>query len=76
MAHRMLSFTKDRKVYWGDTLAGTIEPMLTAAGKWGFIPEPGARLVPNGLRAPLYYNKQHELKSRLRRLVHLANVRI
>lgn len=71
----MLSFTAapSRKVYWGDTLAGSIEPVVSAAGDWAFIPEPGAQSVPNALRHRIDYRTQREVKSRLRRVTRLLD---
>lgn len=64
----MLRFTKDRKVYWFDTLAGTIQPMEGSKyTKWGYLPELGADSVPNMLRRPLYYQTQRDIKSALKR---------
>lgn len=70
-----LTFARNlkRKVHWDDTLAGTLEPMKSAAGKWAFIPGFAAN-VPNALRRPVYRRTQREIKSYLRRQVRLADV--
>lgn len=64
----------DRKVHWGDTLAGTIEPMLGYAGKWAYLPsEDGAWKVPNALRECVFFDTQRQIKSTLRRRTRFAD---
>ena len=71
----MLTFTRDRAVYWFDTLAGRIEPMqghkLT---EWGYIPDVLADSVPNVLRRQHYHRTQRDLKQFLARQVRGSKV--
>ena len=71
----MLTFTQNRKVWWGDTLAGEINPSVRKGLPWSYLPNPtAARDVPDGLKEPLfYYRTQREIKSFLKRQTRLAN---
>lgn len=69
----MLTFTKNRTVFWHDTMAGTIEPVITGAGKWAYIPGIDTWDVPNILRRRVDFRTQREIKSYLRRKLRLIN---
>jgi hypothetical protein len=65
-----LTFSRDRKVYWGDTLAGRIEPVISGAGKWAFVPEASAD-VPTMLWTRTTWPLLRDVKSFLRSLIRI-----
>ena len=71
---KLAFYTKrfDRRVLIDDVTVGAINPMLTKAGKWAFLPnynEHGYALtdLPEVLRSPIYFNTIGEIKSYIRR---------
>lgn len=76
MKRYMLQFSKDRKVHWGDQLAGEIMPMPSSdiLGKWKYIPDIDSYRCPLVLRDTCQYPTQHEIKGFLRRALRTINV--
>lgn len=59
----------DRRVLINGITVGAINPMLTKAGKWAFLPDHSADWdsVPEPLRHPIYFNTIGDIKSYIRR---------
>ena len=60
----------DRRVLIDGVTVGAINPMVTKAGKWAFLPDHGHWSdIPEPLRRPIYRNTIGDIKSHIRRLL-------